>query len=101
MSAISFGELMFGVMKSQDPSDAASKLREFASIVPILGLPDIAAEHYGRVRARLQASGNVIGANDLWIAAHALAENLILVTNNEREFRRVGDLRVENWVAGS
>jgi len=53
---------------------------------------------YGEVRAELQRSGRLIGANDLLIAAHALALDCILVTDNEREFSRVPGLRVENWL---
>ena len=99
MSTISFGELMFGAMKSRDPKLAIATLFDFAAIVPVLALPDSAVEHYGRTRAQLERTGLPIGSNDLWIAAHALASDLILVTNNEREFRRIGGLRVENWVA--
>jgi tRNA(fMet)-specific endonuclease VapC len=61
-------------------------------------LPLEAAEHYGHVRATLQQLGQPIGNNDLWLAAHALAEGWTLVTNNTREFARVPGLRVENWV---
>ena len=61
-------------------------------------LPMAAAEHYGHVRATLQQQGQPIGNNDLWLAAHALAEGWTLVTNNTREFTRVPGLRVENWV---
>jgi tRNA(fMet)-specific endonuclease VapC len=50
------------------------------------------------VRASLEKSGSVIGNNDLWIAAHALSLNLILVTSNEREFQRVQGLIIENWI---
>jgi tRNA(fMet)-specific endonuclease VapC len=56
-----------------------------------------AAEAYGRIRADLAIRGEMIGNNDLWIAAHALAAELTLVTNNEREFRRVRGLKVQNW----
>lgn len=54
-------------------------------------------EYYGSVRAQLEATGKMIGNNDLWIAAHALASNLTLVTNNEREFQRVHGLKLQNW----
>jgi len=60
-------------------------------------LPETAAEAYGTIRAELERKGQMIGNNDLWIAAHAKAAGLTLVTNNEREFRRVRGLRVENW----
>ncbi len=65
--------------------------------LPVMGLPETAAESYGTIRAELERKGQVIGNNDLWIAAHAKAAGLTLVTNNEREFRRVRGLKVENW----
>lgn len=54
--------------------------------------------HYGKIRAKLEQAGQPIGNNDLWIAAHAKAGGWILVSNNEREFKRVPGLKVENWV---
>ena len=68
--------------------------------VPALELPAEAAEHYGEIRAVLQRKGAPIGPNDLWIAAHARAAGLVLVSNNEREFKRVPGLKVENWARG-
>ena len=65
----------------------------------VLSLPRTAGEHYGLLHSHLVREGRLIGHNDLWIAAHALAEDLVLVTNNTREFSRVPDLRIENWVA--
>ena len=101
MSTISLGELMFGAMKSRDQRAATETIGRFASLIPIASLPVDAATHYGSQRARLERLGTIIGSNDLWIAAHALAADLTLVTNNEREFRRVDGLRVENWAAES
>ena len=69
----------------------------FIDLLPALSLPETAAEAYGTIRAELEAKGEMIGNNDLWIAAHALASKLTLVTNNEREFRRVRGLKVQNW----
>ena len=60
--------------------------------------PAQAGEFYGAIRASLEARGEIIGNNDLWIAAHAKAAGLTLVTNNEREFRRVQGLKIQNWV---
>ena len=60
-------------------------------------MPESAAEIYGAIRAGLESKGEMIGNNDLWIAAHSLAAGLTLVTNNEREFRRVRGLKVQNW----
>ena len=56
------------------------------------------AENYAIIRRHLEKNGQPIGKNDLWIAAHALSLNTILVTNNTREFLKVPDLLVENWV---
>ena len=61
--------------------------------------PGEAGRHYGEIRVALERAGQPIGNNDLWIAAHARAEGWVLVTNNEREFRRVEGLAVENWAA--
>jgi tRNA(fMet)-specific endonuclease VapC len=71
-------------------------------LAPFASLPfdDRAAEHYGRIRADLTARGDLIGPNDLLIAAIALAHNLILVTHNVREFSRVGGLLWEDWDPG-
>ncbi len=66
--------------------------------LPVLPLPAEAGAAYGQIRAGLERRGERIGGNDLWIAAHALADNLILVTNYEREFRRVSGLSIENWI---
>jgi tRNA(fMet)-specific endonuclease VapC len=72
-------------------------LRELFQWLPALPLPETAAEAYGNIRAELASKGQMIGNNDLWIAAHALAMGLILVTNNEKEFRRVPGLKMQNW----
>ena len=97
MSIITFGELAYGVAKSSDPDKAMSVLERLVAIVPVLALPATAGRTYGRERAALEIRGVAIGSNDLWIAAHALADDLVVVTNNEREFRRVSNLKVENW----
>jgi tRNA(fMet)-specific endonuclease VapC len=60
-------------------------------------LPEAVAEAYGRIRAALESKGEMIGNNDLRIAAHALAAGSTLATNNEREFRRVRGLDIQNW----
>jgi tRNA(fMet)-specific endonuclease VapC len=94
---ITFGELVSGAEKSAQRAAALKLLRELAQVLPVLGLPETAAEAYGTIRAELERKGQMIGNNDLWIAAHAKAAGLTLVTNNEREFRRVRGLKVENW----
>ena len=98
LSVITYGELIYGVEKSQFREQATKQLAELAGLVPIMELPAQAGEFYGAIRASLEARGEVIGNNDLWIAAHAKAAGLTLVTNNEREFRRIHGLKMQNWV---
>ena len=99
MSLITYGELLFGAEKGKSTKQTLEILHRFAELVPALLLPQSAAMRYAAARATLEKAGTPIGANDLWIAAHALAENTILVSNNVREFERVPGLKVENWVA--
>jgi tRNA(fMet)-specific endonuclease VapC len=75
------------------------RLRELVHWLPALPLPEAAAETYGTIRFQLAAKAEMIGNNDLWIAAHAVASGLILVTNNEKDFRRVRGLKLQNWAA--
>jgi tRNA(fMet)-specific endonuclease VapC len=98
ISVIAYGELLYGAMKSAQRELALERLRELSSVLPALALPENAAETYGFIRADLESKGEMIDNNDLWIAAHALASGLTLVTNNEKEFRRVRGLKVQNWV---
>lgn len=97
LSVITYGELLYGAAKSKQRSAALEQLRELFHLLPALPLSEGAAETYGTLRAELESKGEMIGNNDLWIAAHALAARLTLVTNNEREFRRVRGLKVQNW----
>jgi tRNA(fMet)-specific endonuclease VapC len=97
ISAITVSELMYGVEVSpRQPQDRAA-LDAFLHHVEALDYPDEAAPHYGQIRAALKLAGNLIGANDLLIAAHARSLGLTLVTNNTREFCRVKGLTLENW----
>jgi tRNA(fMet)-specific endonuclease VapC len=97
LSIITYGELLYGAAKSAQPREALERLRELVYLLPALSLPETAAEVYGRIRAELESKGQMIGNNDLWIAAHAVAAGLTLVTNNEKEFRRVPGLKIQNW----
>src|SRR5450631_3861806 len=92
LSVITYGELLYGAAKSAHKTTALERLRELVQLLPALPLPETAAETYRTIRAELELKGEMIGNNDLWIAAHALASGLILVTNNEKEFRRVRGL---------
>jgi tRNA(fMet)-specific endonuclease VapC len=97
ISIITYGELHFGAAKSQNPAVSKNELSNLVGALPVLPLSPEAGVCYGDIRADLERRGEVICGNDLWIAAHAMAEGLILVTNNEREFQRVKGLKVENW----
>ena len=99
ISVVTWGELRFGAEKSRRRREVLAMLDEFASLVPVMPMPRTAGDHYAGIRAGLESAGTPIGNNDLWIAAHALAAEITLITNNGREFRRVPGLRVENWVA--
>ena len=79
-------------------ADAFNVLSELVSRISVLSLPAEAGKWYGIMRAALERNGEMIGANDIWIAAHAKSTGLTLVTNNEREFKRIPGLNVENWV---
>ena len=97
LSVITYGELLYGAQKSQQRPRALQQLEEIVQLLPVMAMPEEAAQAYGEFRARLETQGRMIGNNDLWIAAHARAADLILVTNNEREFRRIRGLRIQNW----
>ncbi len=97
MSVVTLGELRFGAGKSQWRERAMAVIAQLVTTVKIVPLTEAAGAHYGQIRASLQQRGEMIGNNDLWLAAHAKVEGWILVTNNEREFVRVEGLQVENW----
>lgn len=99
ISSITGAELMFGVEKSGSPRNREA-LDKFLAPLDVLPFDEAAMREYGRIRTVLEGAGTPIGAMDLLIAAHALALGVILVTNNEREFRRAPGLEVENWVEG-
>lgn len=97
ISVISKAELLYGVELSARRQQDEAALRAFLEYAEVLNFPDEAAPHYARIRADLKTSGTMIGANDLFIAAHACSLGLTLVTNNTREFGRVRSLALENW----
>lgn len=101
ISVITKAELLFGVELSARHEQDGNALKAFLQYVEVLDFPDAASTYYAKIRADLQKRGAMIGANDLYIAAHALSLGLTLVTNNTREFRRVRDLVAENWTVRS
>ena len=98
ISSITLAELEFGAAKSQRSEQARLALAEFLLPLEVAAFDDAAAAAYGRVRAALEKRGKPIGPLDTLIAAHALARGAVLVSDNTREFARVKDLAVENWL---
>ena len=98
MSAIVLGELEFGAEKSVYGERTRARLAALIDRMPLIGIDRATALSYARLRAVLERQGTPIGANDMWIAAQALALGATVVTDNEREFRRVPGLNVENWI---
>ncbi len=96
-SIIVAGEMRFGIMKAQT-EEQRKGLETLIGTISVLPLEAPVEREYGRIRADLERLGTPIGGNDLWIAAHAFALDLTLVTDNVSEFSRVAGLRVENWL---
>jgi len=98
ISTITLSELEYGAMKSAKPEQNKLALAQFTAPIEICPYDDAAAEHYGEIRAHLERQGTPIGSLDMLIAAHTLSIDAVLITNNESEFRRVSNLKIENWV---
>lgn len=98
ISSITLSELQFGISKSSKPIQNQEALNQFLLPLEILEYDYAAAMEYGAVRADLEKKGTPIGSLDMLIAAHAKSVGGVLVTNNEREFKKVPGLNVENWV---
>lgn len=97
ISSITLAELLFGAAKSSDPSKNRAAVAHFIVPFDVLPFENDAANSYGLLRAELERSGTPVGAMDMLFAAQAMAENLVLVTNNLREFTRIAGLAVETW----
>ncbi|MCB2170731.1 MAG: type II toxin-antitoxin system VapC family toxin [Deltaproteobacteria bacterium] len=98
ISSIALSELLYGVSKSSKPEQNQMALCQFVAPLEILPYGDDAAQYYGTLRAYLENKGTPIGSLDMLIAAHALSIDCTLVTNNEKEFSRIPNLKIENWV---
>ena len=96
-SVIVLAELRYGIERNP-LTGARAQIELLVQSLDVRELPLQAARHYGKLRSDLERQGKPIGANDYWIAAHALAEDAVLVTRNMREFERVTGLRLENWL---
>jgi tRNA(fMet)-specific endonuclease VapC len=98
ISVITYGELIRGAERSDYKQRNHQKLKQIIEIIPVHSMPQDTGLHYGEIRFDLEKSGRIIGNNDLWIAAHARAMGVTVVTNNTKEFCRVENLSIENWV---
>lgn len=98
LSVVSRGEIAFGLNASSPRPSIRRRIDRLLEGIETLPLDIEVALQYGALRAKLRSLGTPIGPNDLWIAAHALAAKLTLVSNNTREFARVPKLKLENWV---
>lgn len=100
ISAIVYSELKFGLAMANHPVQherIAIEIRRVMTLLTVVDWDGAAADALAIMRAQLRRSGTVIGAYDLVIAAHALSRDAVLVTNNERELRRIPGLKIENW----
>ena len=98
ISSITVSELMYGVYKSQHMEKNLKAITTFLMPFDIVDYDYNASIEYGKIRAYLEKKGQIIGGMDLQIAAHCLALDMTLVTNNIKEFERVKGLKFENWV---
>ncbi len=98
VSSITVAELKFGVQKSQFPAKNQQALAQFLLPLEIADFDHTAATIYGDVRVTLEKGGISIGSLDTLIAAHALSLKVTLITNNMKEFSRVPNLKLDNWV---
>ena len=98
ISTVVLSELEYGVAKSQQVERNRQRLADFLQPFIIVPYDAAAARAYGTLRTQLERSGQLIGREDMMIAAHALSLEATIVTNNAREFQRVSGLVVENWV---
>jgi len=97
VSTITVSELQYGISKSRHRKMNKIRLEEFLTPLEILNYDEEAAEAYGDIRFQLEKRGRPIGPLDMLIAAQAASRRLILVTNNDKEFKRIKKLKVENW----
>ncbi|CAA6821390.1 MAG: Unknown protein [uncultured Sulfurovum sp.] len=98
ISSITVSELMYGAFKSQFVEKNLRAIQDFLMPFEIVDYDYEASVEYGKIRAYLEKKGQVIGNMDMQIAGHALALDLVLVTNNTKEFLRVEGLALDNWV---
>ncbi len=98
ISTITVSELQYGIVKSKYRKKNEFRLEEFLTPLEILTYDQTAARVYGDIRFQLEKLGKPIGPLDLLIAAQAISQDLVLITNNDKEFKRIKKLKVENWI---
>lgn len=98
ISSITLAELNYGVTKSKSVEKNTNALMKFLTPIEIVDFNYDAANEYGKIRTNLELKGTPIGPLDLLIASHALSLNITLVTNNVKEFNRISELKIEDWV---
>lgn len=97
ISMISYGELLYGAEKSENPRQNTANVRQLIEVFPVIGITRGVMETYASLKADLSRKGQVLDDFDLIIAASALMLDYCLVTNNVKHFGRIPDLRLENW----
>jgi tRNA(fMet)-specific endonuclease VapC len=97
ISVVTYAELIYGVEHSSSKKINSPIVNDFVRHLSVIAWDKAAAEHYGNIRAFLRVEGTLIGSMDMMIAAHARSQKMILVTNNDKHFKRVPRLKVENW----
>ena len=98
ISNITLSELIYGAEKSIKIDKNLEAIEDIISHLEVLPYDAKASQHYGQIKAGLEKKGKIIGENDIHIAAHTIGQGLILVTNNLKEFKRVPNLALENWI---
>ncbi|TGN19538.1 type II toxin-antitoxin system tRNA(fMet)-specific endonuclease VapC [Leptospira idonii] len=98
ISSITEFELRYGVQKSKKPDHNQKTLNDFLGYLNVINFDSDSASVAGSIRSKLEQKGEIIGPYDLLIASQAISSDIILVTNNEREFKRIKDLKIENWI---
>ncbi len=98
ISIISIAELYFGAFKSQQVLKNKRNVKIVASTIANVGFDKKSAEKFGEIKAMLSMNGVMLPDADIMIAAIAIANNRILVTNNLQHFKRIQDLQIENWL---
>jgi tRNA(fMet)-specific endonuclease VapC len=98
ISSLTIAEMEFGISNSMYPERNRVSLLEFLTIFNILDFCEKDAIPYGMIKTHLKRSGDIIGPIDMLLAAQAISNNLIMVTNNTKEFKRVDSIKIQNWI---